>query len=244
MSIGLGEPPSIQDAAERHLLTAPIEIVRSFIITSDPGGGHPTKRTLLLSGGQTVVAKCAPPGDLNQLQQAKHEVAAWKLLRLLGWQDLGATTVLRTFEDPVLGMVTAALQTAWPSEMFDAAPAPASLPQDQTFRAAIFDFLILNCDRGGHNWFGLKTDCAVGRLKLFDHGHCFGLHAAQVSSTFVAHHAGQDLPDDCRQALRGLTSDRLAELRGLLETDVIDGMARRCAELLTSVGLPSVAAAA
>ena len=240
------DPPQfrLQNAIEEHLLTAPIELARDFHLKADPGGGHASKVTLLLEGGTTALAKYAPPGDLNLLTQAKQEVGAWHVLVMLGWPDLGAATVLRRIEVPGQGEVSAAILPVFSPDLWIPAPLPETLDQDQTFRAAIFDFLILNADRSGHNWLGLLADLPPHRLKLYDHGHCFGLHVPQVSSTFVAHHTGQQIPEHHREALKGLSDDRLGQLAPYLDTAAITSIGTRRDELLDCDLLPNVVTAA
>lgn len=237
-------PPSMLDRVEQVLLSAPIEDVLAFHITADPGGGHAMKRTLILEGGITVMAKCAPAGDLNQYAQAQQEVAAWKLLRALGWQHLAAATVLRQFDDPSEGRVSAAVQVVWPEALLTKAPPVSSLDPDDTYRAAAFDFLILNCDRGGHNWFGLQDGRGGLQLKLYDHGHCFGLHGPNVSSEFVTQHAGEPLPPDISDALEALTASSLATVLEHLDESKIEGILSRRSEIVTAGKLPGVVAAA
>lgn len=225
--------------------TGVVEIVRGFHLSPpDPGGGHPAKFSVMLEGGQTCLAKAAPAGDLNQLQQARHEVAAWELLKLLDWQDLGATTVLRNLALPGLGVVPAALQTVWPSEMCVHAPEPTQLDDDATFRAAIFDLLIMNSDRGGHNWLGLSDGSGGLRLKLFDHGHCFGLHGNIVGSSFVVKHVGQALVEDHRHAMEALSDSNIGALSPLLAPAQLRDLAERRNHLLVAEALPALASAA
>lgn len=232
-------------AAEQHMLTAPIEMVRSFHLRpADPGGGHQAKYSVALSGGQVCLAKAAPPGDLNQLAQTRHEVAAWELLKALGWADLGATTVLREIDLAGVGLVPAALQTAWPSEMCVNAPDISCMPSEVTFRAAIFDYVILNSDRGGHNWLGLDDGAGAVRLKLFDHGHCFGLHGGEVSSNFVSKHMGDPLADADRTALRHARTSGLPRVIPHVAADAVEALTARMDKLLESERMPGSVLAA
>jgi hypothetical protein len=229
------------DALEQNLLTMPIVDQLQFHIGS--GGGHSTKRTLIFEGGSAAIAKYAVPGEATQLQQVNNEMTAWLLLKLLGWCDLMPTTVLR---DIVVGGVTctAAVQTLLPEALLIPAAPADSLNPEQTLRAAAFDFLMLNTDRGGQNWTGVRRDLATPALKLFDHGNAL-TYGESIGSAFVAHHAGQEIPEPVLAALRSLTNDRLTAALAPFQTpEIIAGICGRRDDLLKGTMLATTTVAA
>ncbi len=238
-----GASQRLLQAAERNLLETPVEQVLPFHIGS--GGGHPDKRTLVLHGGQPVIAKYAPPGNAVVFQQAHNEVAAWTILRHLRWTDLGATTVWRRIDVPGVGEVEAAVQTLFLENLMSMAPDVSTLDAGDTWRAALFDHLILNVDRGGHNYAALPIAGGSQRLKLFDHGHGFGIHGAAVQSVFVARHAGEPTPGRHRQVLEQLAASDVAEdLTAHLADEEVEAVLKRCHELVTQTALPHQCTAA
>lgn len=221
-----------EEPAETHLRATPIELVLPFHVIGDLGEGHPAKRTLILRGGGAAIAKYAPAGEQDLLQQARNEVAAWRLLRALDWTDLGVTTVLREIQLEGEGTVLAAVQTALAGQTQHPCPGPETFAPRDALRAAVFDVLIGNNDREG-NWFGLGEADPL-RLKLYDHGHSFGLHGRAVRSAFVTQHDGDVLPRPVTKALQALTDTTLNALTDYLPQVAIHDIARRRDRLLQS----------
>lgn len=241
MTTDVPPDPSMVSALEQNLLTMPITDVLPFHIGS--GGGHSTKRTLLFEGGAAAIAKYAIPGEATQLQQVHNEMSAWHTLKLLGWHYLMPTTVLR--EITVDGVACkAAVQMLLPEGLLILAAPLETLEPEQTFRAGVFDFLMLNTDRGGQNWAGVKRDVVTPALKLFDHGNAL-TYGAAIGSAFVQRHRDEAIPPVLLADLRALTDERLTQaLSGLQTAEVIAGICRRRDELLQGVMLTATSVAA
>ena len=123
----------------------------------------------------------------------RYEAAAWVLAKGLGWTDLVATTVLRetdAFPD-VDEEVTTSLQVLWPGFELDANL--DQFPDEDIWRAALFDVLIFHTDRT-HNW-GAVPGHGQKRLKLIDHGYAFREWAGrEFASSFANAKAGRRFP--------------------------------------------------
>ncbi len=96
---------------EAYLRTADIETVLAWQLR----GAHGSY-LLILVGGVGVLAKPVDEAPRDVPSSSKHEVAAWVLASEIGWQDLVATTVLRSIpsqKNPGQ-QVDASLQVLWP----------------------------------------------------------------------------------------------------------------------------------
>lgn len=195
------------------------------------GGGHGGKQVLILEGGVGVLAK--PGKGAEQLAMARREVAAWQIIRGLGWADLMGATVLRSLaelEDDLEGSV----QVLWPN----AAPDGPSETFDKTdtLRAATFDTIIQHTDRGGHNWLGVpKPEAGTPQLKLVDHGYAMDLpgQAATVQSTFHELHKDEELADEVVEAVEGLLSSwPPGAIHELLEDDPFNNVQERARRIV------------
>jgi hypothetical protein len=199
------------------------------------GTAHPSK-LLVLEGGVGVIAKT----EANQPQPGmiEWEVAAWEIMKALGWTDLMSATVLRTIErdgDEIRTSVT----VAWPSNRPDAPP--DQFPEHDVWRAAIFDVLVNQQDRGGHNWLAVPDPASGGepRLKLIDHGYAFG--DGGLGSTFFEMCDGQDIPQELLEDLRALLGAwPTPGLSDLLPEDVVSKLRERAQRLLDAGALSAV----
>jgi hypothetical protein len=192
------------------------------------GGGHQYKQLLILDGGLGVAAKLAEPDPIAS-QRVRAEVAAWLLVRELGWTDLVPTTALRAVRSIHSGNdVAASVQIAWPFFELAAESQPPKTPGDcpdaDTWRVAIFDALCSNPDRNDTNW-----GCVRGfdQPKLIDHGHAFDPNQASTSP-FVAARRGQAIPAEYVDRLRRLVGrQRETSLRDVLEEASVDSIIQR-----------------
>jgi hypothetical protein len=209
------------DDLESYLETAPV--LRSWVGIDGPGGGHPNKLRIELDGGVYVVAKLG--SDDNGLRMARAEVAAWKVVRLLGWQGLMSATVLRSL-DLADTSVLASLQVIWPSREWCA---PLDRFEDEVvLRAAAFDVLIRMSDRGGNNWLGVAPPGEQQALKLIDHGHAFTGQGGVGSSFLDRVQNAPVLAEHLVMALKRLTGKALrASLTGLVPDPVIVDLTQR-----------------
>jgi hypothetical protein len=214
------------DDLERYLRTGPV--LRSWVGIPGPGGGHPNKRRVELAGGVYVVAKLGE--DDNGLRMARSEAAAWKVVRLLGWHDLMAATVLRDL-DLEGRPVPASLQVIWPS--FEWLAFLDKFEAEVLVRAAVFDVVIRMSDRGGNNWLGVGPPGEGQALKLIDHGHAFTGQGG-VGSSFVDRvQVGTVLAEHLVMALERLTEAALrADLLGLVPDPVVVDLAQRADALV------------
>src|SRR5436309_2912045 len=113
------------------------------------GGGHPSSFLVVLEGGVGALAKLETVGG-DAPQMIRRERAAWVLARLLGWQEMVAATVLRDVPVPAGGHGHASVQVLWPTN--DVGVAEDAFPEEDQWRAAIFDALIRATDRHAGNW--------------------------------------------------------------------------------------------
>jgi hypothetical protein len=216
------------DELEEYLRTARIMEVCAFPATT--GGAHP-KALVILDGGVGLLAK---PADANAdaPEMVTREAAAWTVARHLGWTDLVSTTVVRTIPSPTSGAdVEASVAVAWPSHQPDTDPAGFS--DDDIWRAAVFDFLIDQSDRSGHNWLSVP-DPALGqpKLKLVDHGYAFWFPGRPLGSTFFAAKQGQDLPDSVLAAVKTmLAAWPIKDLDDLLDAGIVSNIEQRARDL-------------
>lgn len=188
------------DHLEEYLRSSRILDICAFPATT--GGAHPRK-LVILEGGVGTVAK---PADASSgaADMVPREVAAWVVARALGWTDMLSATVLRQIPS-AQGDVDAALMVAWPTNQPDVDP---GFDDDDRWRTAVFDFIIGQADRGGHNWLAVPDPAhGTARLKLVDHGHCFGYPPnSSLNSTFFNEKKGQHIPTSIMTALVGFSA--------------------------------------
>src|SRR5262245_5285177 len=94
--------PGLYDHLEVVLETA--DVVCPFAPQIQGGGGHAAKFFIVLEGGIGAMAKVADPTAPESVRQADREVAGYRLLRMLAWEDLSAVTVRRMVPDPASGL--------------------------------------------------------------------------------------------------------------------------------------------
>jgi hypothetical protein len=189
------------DELEHYLQSAPI------LEAAEPslGGAHGQKVRLLLEGGVLALAK--PEAGIGEGPRVvRREVAAWIFARELGLADMVACTVFRD-DVPLLdgSRSAASVQVVWSAPLTPDLPGP--FPEEDRWRAAIFDAVIAHSDRG-HNWVALGPDAASGyRLKLVDHGYAFDIQGG-FQSVFYNEFANRPLSDEHLAALRRCESPR------------------------------------
>jgi hypothetical protein len=216
------------DELEEYLKRADILYIGGFPAS---GGAHPGK-LVVLEGGVGVLAK---PADANAAapEMVPREVAAWIVARHLGWADLVATTVLRRdIPGDAGGLVDASFSVAWPNNAADVDP---GFDDEDRWRAAVFDFVVQQGDRGGHNWLAVPAPGAgTSMLKLIDHGHCFGYPPpGSVNSTFFTEKRGQELPAEIVTALHAILDDWPSDhLQDLLPDEAVSNTEDRVRALL------------
>jgi hypothetical protein len=187
------------DELEQYLREATILDAYSFT----EGGGHGGKQVLILEGGVGVLAK--PGGDENQHLMARREVAAWEIIKALGWADLMGATVLRMLHELGNDEREGSLQVLWPNAEPDS-PVDGYDRQD-VLRAASFDAIIQHTDRNGHNWLSVpRAATGASKLKLVDHGYALDMpgQPQAVQSTFFESCKDEELPDEIVDAIEGL----------------------------------------
>jgi hypothetical protein len=193
------------DALEHFLTTAP---VLHALTHTMGGGGHPSF-VGILEGGVGVLLKPEDAPTANAPVMIRREVAAWRLARALGWQEMVAATVLREVVSLGSGaLVRASAQVLWPNNDVGV----EDFLEEDFWRAAVFDALIRASDRHGSNWLAVPAEPgeAPRRLKLIDHGHAFDLGRGineHVSPFYVSRRFSR-IPDEyveplveCRERL-------------------------------------------
>src|SRR6266567_3621702 len=106
-------------------------------------------------------------------------------------------------------------------------------PESEQRWAAVFDYLIQQGDRDGHNWLVYLDDEGQPHLKLTDHGYAFGAPGRPLRSTFYTEHRGLAFDAQMRAALRGLQDVRFAkDLETLLPRELISALLERVELLL------------
>jgi hypothetical protein len=196
------------DDLEQYLGAADVLYAYEPVVTG--GGGHQNKFAVVFDGG--VAGFCKPAsGIADGGRAAKNEVAAWTLSRILDWSDLIAATVFRTIMSPKSGQSEEmAIQVFWPGNDFT--PPLGTFTEDEIWRAAIFDQIILHTDRQSNNWLGVPpaqlpfpgpVPVQQQQLKLIDHGYAFGHQAAAAcNSSFSQSMAGRSIPEVYLESLR------------------------------------------
>jgi hypothetical protein len=219
------------DDLENYLLHA--AVLFAFEPAVQGGGGHAGKYAVVFDGGVTAYSKPSS-GVADGGRAARNEAAAWAVARLLGWTDLMGATVIRLMAHGHTGAVEEiALQILWPGSDFT--PDPARFTDDEIWRAALFDQIILHSDRMSNNWLGVPPmalpfpGAVYGgqqQLKLIDHGYAFDYPArAVVSSSFVELRRGQTVPSPLLAALSSLRNSvpnsSLVQLLGSSELNAL-----------------------
>ena len=198
------------DRVEHYLSSAPVLDVAAW-------GRHGAHRSFrfILRGGIGVLVK--PEDTINDGPRlVRREVAAWVLARELGWPEIMSVTALRAVESPDTGAeVQASVQVLWPDVQPDADAGGFS--DEDTTRAAVFDFVVGHSDRGGHNWLALPGGGHPPQLKLIDHGYAFPDGIDAPNSTFFVMHEGDQLAEETIRTLGRLDDPRMGlALAGLL----------------------------
>jgi hypothetical protein len=105
---------------------------------------------------------------------------------------------------------------------------------DDVWRAAVFDAVVAQTDRAGHNWLAVPATGSP-QLKLTDHGYCLGPDASPPSSTFYAYKEGEAIPDPVLDALQRLLKNLAhLDLHHLLPGDRLAGIPTRARSLVKS----------
>ena len=214
------------DDLERYLRSARILSATTF----GQHGAHKSFR-LVLDGGVAVLAKpeSTAPAD-GGAAMVSYEAAACVVARDLTWTDLVATTVVRRVDEVTGVEDSASVQVLWPE--FEPNADLGNFRDDDIWRAAIFDVVVLHADRG-QNWGGVPGEGAL-RLKLVDHGYAFRAWPNRpFASSFETLKRGQRIPDEYLSDLRAFAQGcRDSELPALLEEEVLDELVQRVERLI------------
>lgn len=161
------------------------------VLTS--GGGHDLKFQVM-SGGVTVLGKHSSTSAPSAGLMVRYEVAAWEVTKILGWEEMMGTTVLREMNHPSTGAWgEASLQVFFPAVEYCG---PTSLiSTEQTWKAGIIDTILLNSDRNLSNWLTTTGDRSHPNLILIDHGLTLSL-STNLNSTFVNDHRDEQVPEN------------------------------------------------
>jgi hypothetical protein len=215
------EDPS---SLEEYLAAAPVDLHAHF----PGGGGHANKQLVLIRGGIGALAKLAT--DDQSRKQANAEVAGYLLARLLGWDDLVPVTVFRTVPSPS-GDVDASVQVLWPAfrTAAELGIGPDAIPDEDGWRVAILDVLLMNSDRNPSNWGRVSES----RTALIDHGHSLIGGQPGLSSEFATNRMNHDIPPAVREALDQVTAASAGHLRDIAEAAHVDQIVGRAASLVS-----------
>jgi hypothetical protein len=218
------------DELEHYLRGSTILDVAHF----ERHGAHRSFR-LILEGGVGVLAKPAHTIGEGEIVP-RREAAAWVVARELGWADLVATTVLRMERFPDSeGEVLTSIQVLWPD--FDPDPDIDGFPEEEIWRAAVFDVVVGHTDRSGHNWLAVPGSSSNTRLKLVDHGYGFPESVGPPSSTFYERCKGREIPEFVVDSLYRLRDRRRIHiLRDLLPPAPVEAAFER-AEAIASASV-------
>jgi len=116
------------------------------------------------NGEDTRCAQCwAVEGDAGA--QAKREVAAWQIAKMVGMRDLMAPRAMRE-HDGELGVVF-----PWtPGEVAGNVSASKRFDGEQDCaRCAAYDYVVADGDRHSNNWL-IQDDASEPKIQLIDHG--------------------------------------------------------------------------
>lgn len=211
------------DELEHYLRNARILDASTFT----QHGAHTSYR-LILEGGVGALAKPADQAPADGAAVVRNEVAAWVIARELQWSDLVSTTVLREVPSWITSDASteASVQVLWPS--FDPGVAADEFPDDDQWRAAIFDTLVVNGDRHPANW-GAVPGSGQRRLKLVDHGYAFSYGQSPPNSPFFQGKRHQELPAELLEDVGTfLASTASGELADLLGDNALEQLLERC----------------
>lgn len=156
-NVGVLRPENSADVEEieTKLSTAPITSQNNL------GGGVNKTYKVRLASGDWAVFKTREKADWAGTPET--EVAAWRVGKLAGLQDLMAPCVLRRHNGE-----TGCLMKWWDGTLASKAGDPWDGAEDLA-RAAAFDYVIGNPDRHDKNWMISKE----GKLQLIDNGYSF-----------------------------------------------------------------------
>jgi hypothetical protein len=123
----------------------------------------------VLEGGVTVLVKPLCTHQNGGLA----EVAAWRLTCLLGWTGLVPVTVLRSMWCPSHDTVEAVAAIIM-IESRDDFPEMSAFSDEELWKAAVFDVLAAQTDRGGRsNYLGvLRAQSRLRPFGRFANGRC------------------------------------------------------------------------
>ena len=112
------------------------------------------------------------------------------------------------------------MQVLWPTN--EVGIAEDAFPDDDRWRAAIFDALVRATDRHAGNWLAVpRAGEGQQRLKLIDHGHAFDL-ARGVQTPFYVSRRGQDIPQEYIDALEALDLAGIEDLLAHPEHEALE----------------------
>lgn len=230
---GLGTIEDELRDVEDDLRNGRVEHV-SEALTALPGA-HQGKRKVRLASGRECIAK--PAGGIADWPLAAQcEAAAWTLARWLELWGLVPVTVLRELKLPDGATELAALQVwlnAYDADRWE------DFPEEELDWAGVFDYLIQQTDRDGHNWLVWRDRQARPHLMLPDNGYAFGAPNRAFSSQFSRARSGWPLSDEMLAALHRVKDQGFVqELCLLLPQEHVDALLGRVDLLLGQRRLP------
>lgn len=200
-------------------------------------GVHKVTARYVLANRLNVQAKFASADEADGERIIRREAAAWVIAKHLGWTDMVGATVIRSMPLPDgTGVDEASIQVVW-------APAEANkfraFPEEDIWRAAVFDYLIEQSDRHNHNWLVQYHDDGTPRLRLIDHGYSFGMKGRRLASKFHSFRRNESVPEWILEDIRRLLAELdESELPDLLEREAISALRGRAERLLDRRVLP------
>ena len=161
----------------------------------------------------------------------RREVAAYLLSQFLGWPDI-PPVVLR---DGPYGFGSVQLYVDADLEQHFFTMRDNTTYSDAFQRISLFDYLVNNADRkGGHVLQGTQPEARVWAI---DHGLTF--HSDYKLRTVIWDYAGQQIPDNCLEALQSLydalslgEASAQRSLSALLDPDEVTAVRERTSILL------------
>lgn len=232
--IRTAESESRFDDLERLLQVAPV-LKREPMALPGEKGFHENKFRIHLAGEATAIAK-PEEGVLYGPWLVRCEVGAWRLARLLGWEDLVPPTVFRHLRVPDGDTALCSVQAACTNVVAPGISVTA-FPSLDVVRAATFDFLMQQGDRHGDNWLGVRRDDGSLGPVLIDNGFALNHEwSPTLVSAFYDAAEGQDLPFEVLVAIKSFLADAVgSDLQATLPEGTAPGLIER-AEHLSRIG--------
>jgi hypothetical protein len=198
-------------------------------------GAHQGKRKILMASGRICIAK--PEYGVKDWQYAAQcEAAAWIVARWLDLWELVPVTIVREIDLPEGRTERAAVQL-WVDD-YDA-DRWDDFPDEELDWAGVFDYLIQQTDRDGHNWLVWRDEKGRPHIKLPDNGYAFGAPSRSFSSQLYRERSGLSLDDKMLATLKRLKNPQFeSDLGALLPHEHVAALLTRVDTLLDQRRLP------